>query len=79
MVIGYVEIRLSPKGSFRIVDWALSGKYQEMDYMKGILEQLKKKAGKRQIYILTGPEMEGWCSEALRALGFHHERVEWKL
>lgn len=79
VVIGYVEIRPSPKGFFRIVDWALSGEFQNLEYMNEILEELKKKAGKRKIYILTGSEMEGWCSEALRALGFYHEKLEWKL
>ena len=79
VVIGHVEIRLSQRGYFRIVDWALSGQYQNLDYMRKILEELKKKAGKREIFILTGREVEGWCSDALRALGFHYERVEWKL
>lgn len=78
VVVGYVEIRLTPR-LFRIVDWALSGQYQEFDYMRIVLEQLKKKAGKRQIFILA-PKMEGqWSCEALTTLGFHHERVEWKI
>lgn len=79
VVIGYVEIRISQKGYFRIVDWALSGKFQELDYMKEILEELKKKAGKRQIFILA-PRIEGeWSCEALTSLGFHYEKVEWRV
>lgn len=77
-VVGYVEIRLTSR-FFRIVDWALSGQYQEFDYMENVLNQLKKKAGKRQIFILA-PKMEGrWSCEALTTLGFHHERFEWKI
>lgn len=78
VVIGYVEIRLTQK-FFRIVDWALSGRYQEFDYMEKVLDQLKKKAGKREIFILA-PKIEGeWSCEALTTLGFYHEKVEWKI
>ncbi|MBR2704234.1 MAG: hypothetical protein IKE91_02060 [Clostridia bacterium] len=78
VVIGYVETRNSPKGYFRIVDWALSGDFQELDYMQTILEELKKKAKDRIIYILA-PNFEGWSTDALTALGFHYERVEWRV
>ena len=78
VIIGYVETRKSPKGYFRIVDWALSGEFQELDYMKTILEELKKKAKDRIIYILA-PDFEGWSTEALTALGFEYARCEWRL